>query len=125
MKQYLIQFPKYLQPQKRYKYKARDPLNNLLNLGFEVLKREILLAIIPAHLDPFLGYLHSVQKYKPSLVYDMMEPFRALIEDFLLSYHTRLGKDSFEKHGDRIFLKGDEEIGMIKALNHLLDQKVP
>lgn len=68
MKQYLLQFPKYLQPEKRYKYRARDPLNNLLNLEFEVLKREILLAIIPAHLDPFLGYLHSVQKYKPSLV---------------------------------------------------------
>jgi len=90
-----------------------------------VLIREILFAIIPAHLDLFLGYLHSVQKYKPSLVYDMMESFRALIEDFLLSYHTQLGKDSFEKHGDRMFLKQDEEIKMIRAINNLLDQKVP
>jgi len=94
-------------------------------MGFEVLIREILLATIPVHLDPFLGYLHSVQKYKPSLVYDMMEPFRALIEDFLLSYNTKLGKDSFEKHGDRMFLKQDEEIKIIKSINRLLDTKVP
>jgi len=90
-----------------------------------VLIREILLATIPVHLDPFLGYLHSVQKYKPSLVYDMMESFRALIEDFLLSYHSKIGKDSFEKHGDRMFLKQEDEIKMIKAINGLLDQKVP
>ena len=55
----------------------------------------------------------------------MMEPFRALTEDFLLSYHTRIGKDGFEKHGDRMFLKQDEEIGMIKAINRALDTKVP
>jgi len=54
-----------------------------------------------------------------------MEPFRALIEDFLISHHTRFGKDSFEKHGDRMFLKQGEEIKMIKAINGLLDQKVP
>ncbi len=90
-----------------------------------MIKRKILIAIIPVHLDPFLGLLHSVQKYMPSLVYDMMEPFRALIEDFLLSYHTMLGRDSFDKHGDRMFLKKPEEIEMIKAINHLLDKKVP
>lgn len=77
------------------------------------------------HLDPYLRCLHSVQKYKPSLVYDMMESFRALIEDFLLSYHTQLGKDTFEKHGDCMFLKQGEEIEMIKAINTLLDQKFP
>jgi len=61
----------------------------------------------------------------------MMEPFRALIEDFALSYHARLGKESFEKHGGtirephRIFLKKDEEIEMIKPVNRLLDVKVP
>ena len=131
MKQYLLQFPKFLQPKKRVKYKAQDPLNNLLNLGFEVLKRETLLGIIPAHLDPFLGFLHSPQRYKPSLVYDMMEPFRALIEDFVLSYHTRLGRDSFEKHGtqhgypSRVFLRKEEEIETIEAINNLLDRKVP
>jgi len=131
MKQYLLQFPKFLQPKRRFKYKAQDPLNNLLNLGFEILKRETLLAVIPAHLDPFLGFLHSPQRYKPSLVYDMMEPFRALIEDFILSYHTRLGRDSFERHGtqrgypSRVFLRKEEEIEMIRAVDRLLDKKIP
>lgn len=90
-----------------------------------MLRREILSAIIPAHLDPFLDFLHSIQKHKPSIVYDMMEPYRALIEDFLLSYHIKFGKDSFEKHGDRMFLRQDEEIAMIQVINRLLDKKVP
>ena len=85
---------------------------------------------MPAHLDPLLGFLHSPQRYKPSLVYDMMEPFRALIEDFLLAYHANLGKDSFEKLGTdskrpaRIFLKQDEEIKMIEVVNRILDKKL-
>jgi CRISPR/Cas system-associated endonuclease Cas1 len=57
-----------LNPEKRYKFRARDPLNNLLNLGYEVLKREIILAMVPMHLDPYLGFLHSYFRFKPSLV---------------------------------------------------------
>ena len=60
-----------------------------------------------------------------------MEPFRALIGDFVLSYHTKLAKDSFEKHGGRLrercrmFLKQQEEIEMMEAIDRLLDRKVP
>lgn len=54
--------------QKRNKYGARDPLKNLLNLGYEVVKREIILALLPMHLDPYLGFLHSYFRYKQSLV---------------------------------------------------------
>ena len=55
----------------------------------------------------------------------MMEPIRALIEDFFPSYQTKIGKDSFEKHGERVFLRQDEEIKMIKTINKTLDTKVP
>ena len=37
----------------------------------------------------------------------------------------RPGERAHENHGDRMFLKQDEEIEMIKAINHLLDKKVP
>jgi CRISPR-associated protein Cas1 len=68
IKEYFKQFPNELNPEKRYKFRARDPLNNLLNLGYEVLKREIILAMVPMHLDPYLGFLHSYFRFKPSLV---------------------------------------------------------
>ncbi len=43
------------------KHNAEDPLNNLLNLGHEVLKGEVYRGVVYAHLDPYLGYLHSIQ----------------------------------------------------------------
>ena len=42
-----------------------------------------------------------------------IEPFRVAVEEFLLSYHQTLSKDSFERHGERMFLKKEEEIEMI------------
>jgi CRISPR/Cas system-associated endonuclease Cas1 len=61
LKDYFKQFPDEFRPKKRSKYGAKDPLNNLLNLGYEVLKREIILAILPMHLGPYLGFLLLLQ----------------------------------------------------------------
>jgi CRISPR-associated endonuclease Cas1 len=124
LKNFFKQFPDELKPRKRHKYNARDPLNNLLNLGYEVLKREIILSLIPMHLDPFLGFLHSYFRYKPSLIYDVIEPFRAVVEDFLLIYHETLNMNSFEKVGNRMYLRKDEEIEFLKAVLKQLEKKV-
>jgi CRISPR/Cas system-associated endonuclease Cas1 len=43
-----------------------------------------------AHLDPYLGYLHSIQFAKPSLVCDIQEVFRGLIDEFLIGYSQKL-----------------------------------
>ena len=53
-KQYFTLFPDYLKPKRRERYKAQSPLNNLLNLGYEVLKGEVYKAVLNAHLDPYL-----------------------------------------------------------------------
>ena len=124
LKEYFKQFPDELNPNKRYKYGARDPLNNLLNLGYEVVKREIILAMVPMHLDPYLGFLHSYFRFKQSLVYDLIEPFRVVVEEFVLAYHEKLTQSSFEKVGKRIYLKKDEEIQFITALNKKLRKRV-
>ena len=124
-RQYFTLFPKCLKPKKREKHKAQSPLNNLLNLGYEVLKGEVYKAVLGAHLDPYLGYLHSIQFTKPSLVCDIQEIFRALIEEFLIGYHQNLEPESFEQKGKRIFLKPDEKLKLILALNRLFKKKVP
>jgi len=41
-------------------------------------------ALSKAKLEPYLGFLHSVQFGKPSLVYDFQELYRYLINDFLI-----------------------------------------
>jgi CRISPR-associated protein Cas1 len=125
LKEFFKQFPDELNPNKRYKFGARDPLNNLLNLSYEVLKREIILAMVPMHLDPYLGFLHSYFRFKQSLVYDLIEPFRVVAEKFVLTYHTSLSKNSFEKVGKRVFLTKEEEVRFITAMNKTLKKRAP
>jgi len=106
------------------KYNAEDPLNNLLNLGYEVLKGEVYRGVMYAHLDPYLGYLHSIQFAKPSLVRDIQEIFRGLIDEFLIGYSQKLKEDGFENKNGRMFLKKEESYKLIKAINELFDKRI-
>ena len=124
-KAYLKLLPRIWQPPKRMKYKAQDRLNNLLNLGYEILAGEIYKAVLLAHLDAYLGYVHSQQYLKPSLICDLQELFRQLIDKFVLSYVLKLDiEESFEKRGNRAFLTPKETGKFIMALNKLFDRKV-
>lgn len=75
----------------RARQPAHDPVNALLNYGYAFLEREVRLAILGAGLDVRIGFLHANNGRKDSLVYDLMEPFRAdIIDRFtlrLLNYH--------------------------------------
>jgi CRISPR-associated protein Cas1 len=64
-------FPEFLRPKGRRTFKAYDGLNNLFNLGYELLAWRVHRALITAHLEPYLGFLHSTQHGKPSLVCDV------------------------------------------------------
>lgn len=72
----------------------------------------------------YLGYLHSIQFAKPSLVCDIQEIFRGLIDEFLIVYAQKLNEDDFERKGDRMFLKRKESYKMIKAINELFDKRI-
>ena len=60
---------------------------------------------------------------KPSLVCDMMEPWRAMVEAFILKYHTKLDRDNFTLHGNRSFLKQQPMHSFTKALDKHIDNK--
>jgi CRISP-associated protein Cas1 len=76
-------FPEQLRPEKRIGYKAYDGINNVFNFGYYVLKCRIHKALLKAKLEPYLGFLHSVQHGKPSLVCDLQDVYRYLIDDYL------------------------------------------
>ena len=84
-----------LRPESRKKFKAYDGKNNAFNLAHEVLSWKVYRALIKAKLEPYLGFLHSVQFGKPSLVCDFQELYRYLIDDFLVQYCQNLGKKDF------------------------------
>ena len=121
-------FPENIQPKFRHAYKAVDITNNLFNLSYEVLKWEVYKSVINAHLDPYLGFLHSIQHSKPSLLCDLQEPYRPLIDGFLINYSKKLEKKDLEAnyYGSfpRIFLKHEVSSKMIGELNSLLDTKI-
>ncbi len=121
-------FPKEFRPHIRYSYKAVDITNNIFNLSYEVLKWEVYKSIINAHLDPFLGFLHSIQHGKPSLVCDLQEPYRPLVDDFLINYLRDLKPKDFESNyrtkKPRIFLKHEESSKLISELNSFFDKKI-
>jgi CRISPR-associated protein Cas1 len=61
-----------------------DPVNSLLSFGYTLLVYNIQSAVSTVGLDPFIGFLHSNEQSRPSLVLDLMEEFRPIIVDSLV-----------------------------------------
>jgi CRISPR-associated protein Cas1 len=59
---------------------ASDPINGLLNYGYTVLAGEICKYINGIGLDPYYGFFHVMHSSFQALVYDLIEPFRWLVE---------------------------------------------
>jgi len=83
-------FPEWLRPRSRKTFKAFDGLNNVFNLAYQFLAWKVHIALIRAKLEPYLGFLHSIQFGKPSLVCDFQELYRYLIDDFIIQYCINL-----------------------------------
>jgi CRISPR-associated protein Cas1 len=88
--------PERLRPQSRKTFKAYDGINNLFNLAYEVLSWKVHRALMRAKLEPYLGFLHSMQSGKPSLVCDFQEIYRHLIDDFVIQYCQDLSRKDFK-----------------------------
>jgi CRISPR-associated protein Cas1 len=78
--------PAYLDFQGRmtssHQNNASDPVNAALNYGYGFLEGECRKAINSIGLEPSVGFLHDFSDYqtKQSLVYDLQEPFRWLVD---------------------------------------------
>jgi len=119
--------------ERRRTFKAYDGINNTLNLAYTVLKWKVHRAIIRAKLEPYLGFLHSEQFGKPSLVCDLMELYRYLIDDFVIRYCMSLKKKDFtmqredyssNRKGEREYLNKALAKDMMKRLNSFFESIV-
>jgi len=76
---------------------AQDPINAALNYGYGILYSQVEQAIILAGLDPYAGFVHADRPGKPSLVYDLIEPYRVPAVDRvvigLANKHVRFDLD--------------------------------
>lgn len=118
---------------RRRTFKAFDGINNTLNLSYSILKWKCWRAIIRAKLEPFLGFLHSEQFGKPSLVCDLMERYRYMIDDFIIQYCKDLKKKDFamqredyssNRKGERQYLSKPLAKDMMTRLNSFFESTV-
>ena len=58
-----------------------DPVNSLLSYGYAFLEKEVRTGLAGANMDARIGFLHSNNGRKDSLVYDIMEMFRQNVID--------------------------------------------
>ena len=91
--------------------------NNIFNLAYEMLSWTVHRALVKAKLEPYLGFLHSVQHGKPSLVCDFMELYRYLVDDFLIEYCRSLKPKDFTVKTEKI---ARTKIGKRECLNNQL-----
>ena len=84
-------------------------------------------------MEPYLGFLHSVQVGKPSLVCDLQELYRYLIDDFVVQFcQTLKAKDFKVKSEDvsskrkikREYLNNRETSRMMGELRDFFESKV-
>ncbi len=85
---------------KRVRRPPTDPVNATLSLLYTFLMNRVYSAVRISGLDPYPGFMHSIDYGRYSLVLDLMEEFRTIIADTLtLSLFNLkiLQKDDFEK----------------------------
>jgi len=131
--QILTLIPDRLRPSSRRKFKAYDGINNVFNLAYEVLSWKVHRAILKAKLEPYLGFLHSIQYSKPSLICDFQELYRYLIDDFLIQFCQNLKVKDFitkyevvarNKVGKREYLNDVETNNLMVQLTKYFDSNV-
>jgi len=116
----------------KYKFKgrsrrpAKDPFNAVLNYCYGMLYSKVEKACIIAGLDPFIGFLHTDNYNKKSLVFDLIEPFRIFAE--MTSVYLFTGKkikDEFfdvMEHSVSLNQKGKPVV--VEAMDKHLEDKV-
>jgi CRISPR-associated protein Cas1 len=98
-----------------------------------VLQWKVHRAVIKAKLEPYLGFLHSIQYGKPSLVCDLQELYRHFIDAFVIEFCQELHNKDFtmktenvskNRKGKREYLNDTETRLMLKELNSSFNSMV-
>jgi CRISP-associated protein Cas1 len=76
------------------KQNASDVINALLNYGYSVLSGEISKQISGIGLDPYYSFYHKNHESFQSLTYDLIEPFRWIVEKTVYRLGTMKNKKS-------------------------------
>ena len=105
---------------------AKDEFNCLLNYGYGVLYSLVEKACIIAGLDPYVGFIHTDNYNKKSLVFDLVEMFRVWVEETVayLFSQRNVKKEFFNQIKNGLTLNQDGKTVLIESLNKFLERSV-
>lgn len=116
----------------RSKQPPKDPVNALLSYWYSLYYKIITIKLLSHGFEPSLGYLHTPFRTHNALASDILELFRAPINQAVLSVfkHNLLQIDDFSKKGG-VYLKYEgrkkvwsEFITLVDALKPQLDAEI-
>jgi CRISP-associated protein Cas1 len=132
--QILKLFPIPMQKAKvRSDYRAYDGLNNIFNYVYTLLKWKVHRALVSAKLEPYLGFVHTLDYTKPSLIYDLMELYRHLADDLIIQYCKsvqskdfvyKIEKAGFQKLGKREYLNDSKTNDLTRLFYNYLESRI-
>jgi len=105
---------------------AHDPFNACLNYCYGMLYGLVEKACILSGLDPYVGFLHTDNYNKKSLVFDMIEPFRIFGDQTTVYLFTgkKMRDDYFDGDGNAVSLNDRGKPVVVEAMNRHMDETV-
>jgi len=110
----------------RSRQPAKDEFNCLLNYAYGVLYSLVEKGCILAGLDPYIGFIHTDNYNKKSLVFDLIDMFRIWPEQTVvyLFSQRKVKKEYFDAIKGGLTLNKDGKAILIEALNKTLEKTV-
>ncbi len=98
---------------------AKDPFNAMVNYLYGMLYAIVEQALFSAGLDPHLGILHTDEYDRPTLSYDLIEPFRPWVDRLIVEkiLQSEVESSFFEPVEGGIFLSDNGKRFLIPAFN--------
>jgi CRISPR-associated protein Cas1 len=92
---------------------AQDPVNQCLNYVYGILYGEVWRAVVRAGLDPYFGLIHGSVRDQGSLVFDLIEEFRAPFADrVVVGLMGRGFRPEIGRHG---FLRTTSKLRLVRS----------
>ncbi|MGI0046756.1 MAG: CRISPR-associated endonuclease Cas1 [Nitrosotalea sp.] len=103
---------------------ASDVINTLLNYGFGILYAEVAKQLNALGLDCYVGFYHRNHESHLALVYDMIEPFRHLIDRSVFEIQDQIRNKDYVYSREGIVVLAEElKQKYIELLSTIFDRK--
>lgn len=118
--------PKKFKFEERSRNPAKDEFNVMLNYGYGVLYSMVEKACIIAGLDPYIGFLHTDNYNKKSLVFDIIEIFRTWVDETVIHLFSKrkVKEEYFDKIQNGLSLNKEGKAVLIEALNENFEKTI-